>query len=384
MSKVKARGGRDPDGRQRRQSEGRRGHPHHQPENAPKHMSSSHRVRNRELTRKIFMNGYYSYLKNAAPLPQLNPKTCSPTGFEPCQIPYLTMIDGMSTLAVMGEWTEVLRAVERLRDAARKSSNGALFNIDENVSVFETNIRVLGGLLGAHILLMEEWEGGTILNGDIFSYGKVDSEGTRKRKGVLVDKDWGGVSSRGDVIELISEGDDDGGGGGDVGGGGGGDDDDAHYDRDESKTASNTTLHYRAAPPSSFLRFGICDEMTVSVSDFETKLTNNCIFSDVRDDTASVRARDRRQKRRKRLQRLRELQVEHNVYHYDGYLLTLALDLGHRLKFAFYVPSNAGYNSRTPLSQRSYKNEKTTSTGIPYGTVNLRRGVPVGETTISR
>ncbi len=45
---------------------------------------------------------------------------------------------------------------------------------------------------------------------------------------------------------------------------------------------------------------------------------------------------------------------------YDNWLLSLALDLGERLMPAF-----------------------STKTGIPYGTVNLRKGVPSGETEIS-
>jgi hypothetical protein len=45
---------------------------------------------------------------------------------------------------------------------------------------------------------------------------------------------------------------------------------------------------------------------------------------------------------------------------YDGSLLTLALDLGRRLLPAFATP-----------------------TGIPYGTVNLRHGVPRGETPVA-
>eukprot|EP00615_Pteridomonas_danica_P011828 CAMPEP_0114333130 /NCGR_PEP_ID=MMETSP0101-20121206/3554_1 /TAXON_ID=38822 ORGANISM="Pteridomonas danica, Strain PT" /NCGR_SAMPLE_ID=MMETSP0101 /ASSEMBLY_ACC=CAM_ASM_000211 /LENGTH=1141 /DNA_ID=CAMNT_0001464055 /DNA_START=1072 /DNA_END=4497 /DNA_ORIENTATION=+ len=51
---------------------------------------------------------------------------------------------------------------------------------------------------------------------------------------------------------------------------------------------------------------------------------------------------------------------ENNDDYYDGYLLELAIDLGDRLLPAFDTP-----------------------TAIPYGTVNLRYGVPRGETTVS-
>jgi len=45
---------------------------------------------------------------------------------------------------------------------------------------------------------------------------------------------------------------------------------------------------------------------------------------------------------------------------YTGHLLALAVDLGNRLLPAFH-----------------------TATGIPYGTVNLRRGVPDGESEVA-
>ncbi|GMI00889.1 hypothetical protein TrST_g1749 [Triparma strigata] len=59
----------------------------------------------------------------------------------------VTLIDTMDTLYLMGNYTEFFRNVERLR--------GMRFGVDQNVSVFETNIRVLGGLMGAHFLATE-------------------------------------------------------------------------------------------------------------------------------------------------------------------------------------------------------------------------------------
>lgn len=57
----------------------------------------------------------------------------------------LTLIDALDTLIIMGNHTEFTRAV-----------NLVLSNVDVNanvnVSVFETNIRVIGGLLSAHML----------------------------------------------------------------------------------------------------------------------------------------------------------------------------------------------------------------------------------------
>lgn len=57
----------------------------------------------------------------------------------------LTLIDSLDTLAVMGNFSEFRRVVDVL---VRKSN----FDSDINVSVFETNIRIVGGLLGAHLM----------------------------------------------------------------------------------------------------------------------------------------------------------------------------------------------------------------------------------------
>lgn len=57
----------------------------------------------------------------------------------------LTLIDSLDTLAVMGNFSEFRRVV----DILTKNTN---FDSDINVSVFETNIRIVGGLISAHLL----------------------------------------------------------------------------------------------------------------------------------------------------------------------------------------------------------------------------------------
>ena len=52
----------------------------------------------------------------------------------------LTLIDALDTLVVLGNYSEFKRVVELVTE--RKD-----FNEDINVSVFETNIRVVGGNL---------------------------------------------------------------------------------------------------------------------------------------------------------------------------------------------------------------------------------------------
>lgn len=57
----------------------------------------------------------------------------------------LTLIDALDTLAIMGNYTEFQRVISILTSKDDFDSN-------INVSVFETNIRIIGGLLSAHLL----------------------------------------------------------------------------------------------------------------------------------------------------------------------------------------------------------------------------------------
>lgn len=57
----------------------------------------------------------------------------------------LTLIDALDTLAVMGNHSEFRRVANYLSESLN-------FDQDVNVSVFETNIRVVGGLLAAHLM----------------------------------------------------------------------------------------------------------------------------------------------------------------------------------------------------------------------------------------
>lgn len=57
----------------------------------------------------------------------------------------LTLIDALDTLAIMGNHSEFQRVVDILT-----TKEG--FDANINVSVFETNIRIIGGLLSAHLL----------------------------------------------------------------------------------------------------------------------------------------------------------------------------------------------------------------------------------------
>ncbi|CAD5224704.1 unnamed protein product [Bursaphelenchus okinawaensis] len=97
----------------------------------------------REKVKTMFYHAYNGYLNYAYPLDELKPLSC--TGMNTWGSFSLTLVDALDTLLIMGNETEFLRAVDLI-----------LANVDVdanvNVSVFETNIRVVGGLLSAHMM----------------------------------------------------------------------------------------------------------------------------------------------------------------------------------------------------------------------------------------
>lgn len=97
----------------------------------------------REEVRYMFNHAYSSYLNYAYPYDELRSLSCD--GFDTWGSFSLTLIDALDTLAVMGNYTEFRRVAEIV--GSREN-----FETNINVSVFETNIRVVGGLLSAHLL----------------------------------------------------------------------------------------------------------------------------------------------------------------------------------------------------------------------------------------
>ena len=91
----------------------------------------------------MFSFAYDSYLKYASDYDELRPISCD--GVNTWGSYKLTLIDALDTLAVMGNYTEFQRVVALLIQDTN-------FDRDINVSVFETNIRIVGGLLSAHLL----------------------------------------------------------------------------------------------------------------------------------------------------------------------------------------------------------------------------------------
>ena len=92
----------------------------------------------------MFGHAYEGYLRHAYPYDELRPLSCD--GVDTWGSYSLTLIDALDTLAVVGNHSE-FRRVYRLVTSERVN-----FDSDINVSVFETNIRIVGGLLGAHLM----------------------------------------------------------------------------------------------------------------------------------------------------------------------------------------------------------------------------------------
>lgn len=110
-------------------------------------MSPREREAYKEAARRMFVQAYDGYMYHAYPKGELAPVTCSGRSFDMIRLPAVTLIDTLDTLVVMGNFTEFRRAVLLVKRALPSK-----FDFDDSVSVFETTIRILGGLLSAHQL----------------------------------------------------------------------------------------------------------------------------------------------------------------------------------------------------------------------------------------
>lgn len=79
----------------------------------------------------------------------MKPISCTGQRFELIKIPLVTLIDTLDTLVILGNYSEFKRAVRLV------SQEIPSFNFDTSVSVFETTIRILGGLLSAHLFAID-------------------------------------------------------------------------------------------------------------------------------------------------------------------------------------------------------------------------------------
>ncbi|VVC96952.1 unnamed protein product [Leptidea sinapis] len=138
-------------------------------------MTKEERINLREESRRMFYHAYHAYMDNAYPADELMPLSCKGRlrGVTPTRGDLddvlgnfsLTLVDSLDTLAVMGDFSEFSRALKLvIKDVS--------FDHDIVISVFETNIRMLGGLLSAHVLAMAlkhdiptlQWYNGELLD----------------------------------------------------------------------------------------------------------------------------------------------------------------------------------------------------------------------------
>ncbi|THH12390.1 hypothetical protein EW145_g47 [Phellinidium pouzarii] len=117
---------------------------------------SSHRKLNaREKTRDLWNHGFDSYMNNAFPLDELMPLSCigrgpdweNPHNFGNNDVAgnfSLTLIDVLDTFVVLQDPLGFERAVRNIVEWVS-------FDVNTRPQIFETTIRVLGGLLSGHI-----------------------------------------------------------------------------------------------------------------------------------------------------------------------------------------------------------------------------------------
>ena len=126
----------------------------------------------RNKAREMFKFGFDGYMQHAFPLDELDPINCkgitrddnvNNTGINDVLGNFsLTLVDSLDTLAIMGYQSEFERAVKTTIETVH-------FDLDSRVQVFEVTIRMLGGLLSAHIFASDDKYGTKIkgYNGEL-------------------------------------------------------------------------------------------------------------------------------------------------------------------------------------------------------------------------
>jgi Glycosyl hydrolase family 47 len=332
----------------------------------------SRKADNLQLIHNMFTHAYDAYMQNAFPVGEIKPISCAPTEFDLVKLPALTLIDSLDMLLIMGNSTEFVRSLERIRALYFPHK----FAVDQNVSVFETNIRVLGGLLSAHQLavafLRHDLPDARVLRDDVF-----DSDGDIRDNYEVLSRQADGhrQSGRQDDADDVTAAECD-------------TRDDAFRIQGGDNYPSSTPSRggCSIAPPleaSSSSRISFYHDVVVAAlrslnlvqhdqrrkQQLHAATTRMLVDSDasemfevctnLQDSLYSHNATSRTDRTVSTTTRDRQRNAP-QLYEYDGLLLELALDIGNRLLLAFDTP-----------------------TGIPYGTVNLLHGVPAGETPIA-
>ncbi|XP_055383860.1 ER degradation-enhancing alpha-mannosidase-like protein 3 isoform X2 [Condylostylus longicornis] len=118
-------------------------------------MSKKEKQELKQEAREMFYHAYNAYKDNAYPADELMPLSCKGRwrGVTPSRGDMddvlgnfsMTLVDSLDTLVIIGDFEEFENSVKLVIKDVQ-------FDNDIVVSVFETNIRMVGGLLSAHIL----------------------------------------------------------------------------------------------------------------------------------------------------------------------------------------------------------------------------------------
>ena len=104
------------------------------------------KVELQERVKKAFYHGFDSYMTFAFPADEVKPISCEKhdnfAGYA------VTAVDSLDALALMGDYRAFMSVIKRL-DIHLK------FEANRKISVFETTIRILGGLISAHHLALK-------------------------------------------------------------------------------------------------------------------------------------------------------------------------------------------------------------------------------------
>eukprot|EP01087_Luapelamoeba_hula_P016308 TRINITY_DN5012_c0_g1_i2.p1 TRINITY_DN5012_c0_g1~~TRINITY_DN5012_c0_g1_i2.p1 ORF type:complete len:951 (-),score=112.95 TRINITY_DN5012_c0_g1_i2:45-2897(-) len=109
----------------------------------------------------MFYHAYNNYMQHAFPADELKPLSCKPRDRLPAHHPdnrgtldecmggySLTLVDTLDSLVILGDLPEFSRAVGLVTSVVS-------FDKDVDVNLFEITIRMLGGLLSAHVLAVK-------------------------------------------------------------------------------------------------------------------------------------------------------------------------------------------------------------------------------------
>ncbi|MBW0486888.1 hypothetical protein O181_026603 [Austropuccinia psidii MF-1] len=124
-------------------------------------MSKERKIQLRDLVKKTWHHGFGNYMQHAFPEDELRPLSCqgfgqdhsNPNNFEINDVLgdfSLTLIDNLDTFVALQDRINFTNAV---RHVLRYIPN---FDLDSRIQVFETTIRVLGGLLSGHLFAKDD------------------------------------------------------------------------------------------------------------------------------------------------------------------------------------------------------------------------------------